>query len=92
MFSSEKEPWNDKQPGKLDVGIFVTASSSNSDRTHWIRVWSVSRHGDLGAPTDWSWDTCAIPLQMLKEVLSVLENSIVMELEDRYGIQDELPK
>lgn len=91
MFSSEKETIWGNQPGRLDAGIFCTVSSSNSGRTHWIRVRSVTRHGDLGAPTDWSWDTSAVPLRMLEEVLSVLETSLVMELEDRYGIQDELP-
>lgn len=91
MFSSEAEPANLRQPGRLDYGVFLTVSSSNSGRNHWIRIRGVTRHGDLGQAHDWRWDTYALPMEVLQEVLSVLQAKVIMELEHRYGIQDELP-
>jgi hypothetical protein len=91
MFSSEEMRGNLPQRGRLEYGLFCTCSTSNSGRTHWIRIRSVNRHGDTSSPTEWRWDTSALPMEVLQEVLSVLQAKVIMELEHRYGIQDESP-
>jgi hypothetical protein len=91
MFTHEEMEPPEHQPGRLDYGLFLTVSSSNSGRNHWIRIRGVTRHGDLGPSSEWRWDTYALPMEVLQEVLSVLQAKVIMELEHRYGIQDELP-
>ena len=92
MFTSETMGKPDRQPGRLDYGLFVTFSSSNSGRNHWIRIRGVSRYGDLGTPEDFRWDTSAMPQRMLKDILSVLETTFIEEVVNRYGVEDGLPK
>lgn len=92
MDERDKHPMEeDVQPGVLQLGLFVTISTSRRGGTGFARVSVVPRRGATVVVGDWRWSPTSMPLEILQAIATVIDAALVEAVERTLGVQEALP-